>query len=292
MRCRTSTDQWHGEGMKPRSLLLDLFGDYLRYAGPEVRAGDLTTLLQTLGVEPATTRVTLSRLRQGGWFTTERSGRETRYRLTSELFDILDEGRARIFAPYREDWDGTWTQLVFRLPDSDRAARDHLKQQLEWSGFGPLTAGVWIAPRDAVDSAARLARDHSSAEIEVMHLTTGDVRADRRLLERCWDVDALDADYERFIADHRHLLRSAPVLDGPGALRARTALTSTYRHFPYRDPSVPAALRPAGWHGAEAHDLFLRVHEALGPAAAAYVGSVVGADLHALGAARGAFENV
>ena len=109
--------------IKPRQLVLDLFGDYLRYVD-EVQAGDIGALLSEFGVEPATSRVTLSRLRQEEWFTTRRAGRETFYRPTARLIDILDEGRERIFAPYPEEWDGAWTTVVFQLPEADRATRD------------------------------------------------------------------------------------------------------------------------------------------------------------------------
>ena len=61
--------------MKPRSIILDLFGDYLRYAGAEIKLGDMTKLLAVFGVEPATVRVSMSRLKKEGWFTTRRQQR-------------------------------------------------------------------------------------------------------------------------------------------------------------------------------------------------------------------------
>jgi phenylacetic acid degradation operon negative regulatory protein len=78
------------------------------------------------------------------------------------------------------------------------------------------------------------------------------------------------------MADHRALAESASSLDGRAAFTARIELVSTYRHFPFRDPSLPVDLRPPGWRGAAAHDLFLSLHDALAPAAAAYVAEVVG----------------
>jgi len=265
--------------VKPRSLILDLFGDYLRFAGSEVRAGDLVALLATLGVEPATTRVTLSRLKQESWFTTERVGRETVYRLSDELLGILDEGRERIFAPYQDVWDGSWTQVVFHLPDTDRSIRDQLKRKLAWLGFGPLTASTWMSPRSQLDHARALRAEFPAAHISVLLARSESIEDDRALVARCWDLDSLNSDYIDFIDAHRKLAIDANRLVGEEALRARVEIISTYRHFPFRDPSLPAPLRPTGWRGEEAHFLFMDVHDALEPAAVEYVGSVVGADL-------------
>ncbi|WP_243696077.1 PaaX family transcriptional regulator [Labedella phragmitis] len=265
--------------MKPRALILDMFGDYLRYVDSEVRASDLVTLLAALGVEPATTRVTLSRLRQEGWFTTRRVGRETIYRLSDELLVVLDEGRSRIFEPYADEWDGAWTQVIFQLDESDRSVREQLKKRLSWLGFGSLTMSTWLTPGDQRVRAHRLRGEFPSATVDVLLARSDSVDGDRSLADRCWDLVALNADYERFIVEHAVLGDSVAELDGAAALAARTELVSTYRHFPFRDPSLPLALRPAGWRGAHAHGLFLATHGALAPAATEYVESVIGAPI-------------
>ena len=265
--------------MKPRAVILDIFGDYLRYAGSEVRAGDLTVLLGALGVEPPTVRVTLSRLRAEGWFTRTRAGRETLYHLTDDIREVLDDGRARLFASYPEQWDGWWTEVVFQMPEGDRATRDRLKKRVAWMGFGALSASTWISPRASRAEARMVAREFPTATVDVLAMRTDDHELDRDLTRRCWDLDALNTDYARFISEHVGLARRTASLEGPEAFAARTELVSTYRHFPFRDPWLPGALRPRGWRGAEAHALFLDIHEALGPASNRYVASVVGEDI-------------
>jgi len=267
--------------MKPRALILDIFGDYLRYVDSEAKAGDLVVLLGSLGVEPAATRMTLSRLKQEGWFTTRRVGRETIYRLSDHLLEILDEGRARIFAEYEDAWDGWWTQVVFQTPESDRTAREQAKKKLAWLGFGPLTPSTWLSPRDVRADARRLQSEFTTASVDILASRTDDLELDRSLVARCWDLSRLESDYRRFIEDHRDLLGASEALEGAAALAVRTEIVSTYRHFPFRDPSLPVALRPEGWSGAAAHDLFLTVHRALAAAAVAYVSEVVGADVQA-----------
>lgn len=277
------------QSMKPRALILDIFGDYLRYVGSEVRASDLVTLLSALGVEASTTRVTLSRLKQEGWFSTARIGRETIYRLSDEMLDVLIDGRARIFQPYAEEWDGAWTQVVFQLDESDRTVRDQLKKRLAWLGFGPLTSSTWLAPNDRREQAGRLRQEFASATIDVLEMRSEGVESDRDLAARCWDLITLNDDYSQFIDEHLELATSFRDLTGPAALAARTELVSTYRHFPFRDPSLPVALRPHDWSGATAHSMFLAAHRSLAPAATVYVESVIGVRVDAADLVR---ENI
>lgn len=63
--------------MKPRSLVFDLFGDYLRYRGGEVRLRGLVALMACFGVPAATLRVVATRMRKEGWLESLREGRET-----------------------------------------------------------------------------------------------------------------------------------------------------------------------------------------------------------------------
>ncbi len=97
--------------MNARSLVFDLFGDYLRYRGGEVRLRDLVMLLGAFDVPEATARVTAARLRKEGWLEARRDGRETVYVLTERAWKLLDEGRGRIFARAPGPWDGRWTMV-------------------------------------------------------------------------------------------------------------------------------------------------------------------------------------
>jgi len=265
----------------PRSLILDLYGDYLRYVGPEVRLASITSLLGDFGVAPATVRVTMSRLKREEWFATRRVGRETAYALSKEMLDVLEDGRRRIFASPVEDWDGTWTMVIYQPSDSERHDRDRLRKALAWHGFGSLTTSTWLAPGDRRPAALTLRKGFSAEKIDILQCASDDQAADRDLARRCWDLDALAASYEEFIADHRPRLSNLAQLRGADALRARTAVIATFRHFPFLDPQLPADLQPAGWPGVEAHDLFRAIHAVLAPAAEEYVAEVLGVDVSA-----------
>ncbi|MFY0408725.1 PaaX family transcriptional regulator C-terminal domain-containing protein [Solicola sp. PLA-1-18] len=264
---------------RPRSLILDLFGDYLRYTDAEVRLGHLSTLMAEFGVAPATVRVTVSRLRREGWFTTRREGRETVYRLSESMLDVLETGRQRIFASAPTRWDGTWTMVIYQVSESERQGREHLRKQLAWHGFGPLTTSTWLAPGDRCDEISSVVAEVPSAQIDVMTCRTGDLDRDRDLAGRCWDLDTLAQEYRAFDDDSRHLLGHVDDLSGADALVTRTNLVTTYRHFPFQDPRLPPELRPSDWPGERAHELFTTAHDRLGPAAREHVAAVLGREV-------------
>jgi phenylacetic acid degradation operon negative regulatory protein len=265
----------------PRSLILDLYGDYLRYVGPEVRLSPLTALLEEFDIAPATVRVTMSRLRREGWFTTRRLGRETAYTLSDEMLGVLEDGRQRIFAPPSSDWDGAWTMVIYQLSESERHDRARLRKALSWHGFGSLTTSTWLAPGDRRREAAALTKDFSTEKIDILRCSSDGLDGDRDLASRCWDLEALAASYEEFNKANRPLLNDASRLTGADALRARTELIATFRHFPFLDPRLPTELRPADWPGVEAHTIFRAIHAALAPAAEGFVQQVIGAEVRA-----------
>lgn len=261
----------------PRSLVLNLFGDYLRYAGGEVKLGEPTALMVAFGVEPATIRVGMSRLKKEGWFTTRRDGRETVYALSDHMLDVLIQGRVRIFRRREEPWAGRWTMVIYQVPESERAVRDQLRKQLAWTGFGQLSPSTWLAPHNLSREAKVLASEYEIARMDILWCGSDDAEAARELAARCWDLDSLGRDYRNFLNTYAHLdnERGNSSKDGRQALVERTRITDDFRRFPFRDPELPHELQPEDWPGPAAFSLFSRVHEQLRPQANAYVESVI-----------------
>jgi phenylacetic acid degradation operon negative regulatory protein len=263
---------------KPRALILDLFGDYLRYAGSEVRLADITELLAVFDIEPATVRVNLSRLRKEGWFTTRRVGRETVYSLTPHMLEILNEGRERIFHRRGEEWEGRWTMAIYQVPEADRAVREQLRKQLAWHGFGQLSPSTWLSPHDLMAEVREIGAEYPSAKVDALWCGTGNVQEDRDLAARCWDLEQLGEDYQQFIrtyvASDNEVVNAGK--EGRTALIERMHLIGDFRRFLFRDPYLPRELQPDGWPSDEAYLLFGAVHRQLGPAATEFVSGVVG----------------
>lgn len=263
--------------MRPRAIVFDLFGDYVRYRGGRIGLRPLTDLLALFGVQSDAVRVVMSRLRREGWFTSERVGRQSVYVISDRTWALLDEGRARIFERAAASWAGQWYVVIYSVPETDRAARERLRKQLSWLGYGPLAASTWVCPHDRHDAAAAALADEPAARVDLLTARSRGRAADREMAARCWDLTALDRDYRRFLTTWSPRLADfeAGRVRGPDALVTRTRLVHAYRHFPFRDPDLPAELLPEQWSGHRAHRLFLAAYDALRAPAEDYFSAAV-----------------
>ncbi|MFI5625877.1 PaaX family transcriptional regulator C-terminal domain-containing protein [Nocardioides sp. NPDC051685] len=251
--------------MKPRSIVFDLFGDYVRYVGGEVRMRALVDLLAAFDVGDSTVRVVMNRLRKEQWFDARREGRETVFALNDRSWRMLDEGRERIFTRGSAEWDRRWSMVIYTVPESDRPLREELRKELAWLGFGTLTASTWLSPWDRLGMVEDRFGDRGGLRLDLLRCESAGLAKDREMAARCWDLVALDADYAAWLATYRPRMAAyrAGDLDPRDALVERMRLTHDYRLFPFRDPDLPGELLPAGWKGGEAHKLFLEAHELL-----------------------------
>jgi phenylacetic acid degradation operon negative regulatory protein len=251
--------------VKPRSIVFDLFGDYVRYRGGAARLRTLSTLLGCFDVGESTARVVLARLRKEGWFEARRDGRESLYALNAKSLRLLDEGRTRIFERVRGEWDRHWYLVIYSVPETNRAVRDHVRKELAWLGFGPLAASTYLCPHDRLQQVRETLADLPSVRLDMLRCQSGGLPVDREMAARCWDLDTLNTDYRALLRTYRARLPAyrANALSPQEALVERMRLTYDYRKFPFRDPDLPLELLPAGWVGREAHEMFLEAHELL-----------------------------
>jgi phenylacetic acid degradation operon negative regulatory protein len=263
--------------VKARSLVFDLFGDYLRYRDGAVRLRALVVLMAAHDIPEATVRVVVARMRGEAWLESERVGRETTYRLTDAAWALLDDGRARIFERARAPWDGYWHMLMYSVPETDRALREQLRKRLTWLGFGPLSPAIWVSPHDRTALIRSEFGDREGVTLDVFHSRSEGAHADRNIAERCWDLDVLKRDYDELLADYgpRLVGYRAGELSGREALVERMRLIHDYRMFPFRDPDLPPELLPVDWSGRAAHEMFLEAHNLLRAPAEAYVDKIL-----------------
>jgi phenylacetic acid degradation operon negative regulatory protein len=248
--------------VKARSLVFDLFGDYLRYRGGEARLRGLVALMGCFDVPEATVRVVVTRLRKEGWLASRREGRETVYSLTDAAWELLDEGRSRIFDRASGPWDGWWHMIIYSVPETERSLREQLRKKLAWLGFGPLSSSVWLSPHDRLDAVQQAFADEPAVRLDVFRSRSEGIASDRDIAARSWDLAGLDRDYAALLEDYRPRLPRyrAGELSGAEALVERMQLIHDYRHFPFRDPDLPPELLPDGWSGRRTHEVFLEAH--------------------------------
>ncbi|HLI24225.1 MAG TPA: PaaX family transcriptional regulator C-terminal domain-containing protein [Acidimicrobiales bacterium] len=243
-----------------RSLLLTVLGEWVLPGGGEAWTSALLAGLGAVGVEAVAARQAVARSAAAGLLASEKVGRRTRWALTEEARRLLDEGTRRIygFATAEPEWDGRWVLLLTSVPEASRHLRYRLRTRLGWAGFGALSPGCWISPWvDRQAAAAAVVADLGLAGAAVSFVATlGSLGDARQMAAQAWDLKAVDADYQGFIAVHG---RQQPATD-EAAFGALTLMVDEWRHFPSRDPVLPTGLLPAGWKGREAARLFHALH--------------------------------
>jgi ring-1,2-phenylacetyl-CoA epoxidase subunit PaaA len=255
-----------GRGPSARPLLLTVLGDLVLPSGGRVWLGTLTAAMEELGVSATATRQALRRLVAQDLVTPERHGRLAAYALTPAGRRRLEEAADRIYGRRTLTWDGRWRLLTYSFAESDRAARDALRRELGWLGYGSLGTGLWICPWDhGTRLDAVLAKHGAAGGVETFtSQLDGD---DRQLAARAYDLTELRAAHRAFLddledADDPDALTS---LDDRDAFRARVELVHRWRKFLFLDPGLPPSLLPTDWLGDRAAQVFVQRYRALEP---------------------------
>lgn len=263
--------------LRPRTLLLSLYGAYLRDLGGWAAVADLISLMGDLDVAAPSVRSAISRMKQAGTLAAEQRDGVAGYVLSEDAVAMLRDGDQLIYQAI-EPGNGEWTMVVYSVPETERARRHELRTRLGRLGFGQLSPGVWIAPGAATD---RLAAMLHGTGLD-RYVTTWTSRPDdpasiEARIDDAWDLDALAAAYRAFIREYGPTL--AVVEDDRSAFATYLRLLSHWRRLPFMDPGLPTSLLPGSWPGGEARRLFAHARDTLEAPGRRHVEATVGTTL-------------
>lgn len=271
--------------LRPRALLLTLYGAYLRDLGGWAAVADLVALLEDVDVGAHSTRSAISRMKQAGFLAADRRHGVAGYALTDEATAMLSDGDELIYQSIESaDADAEWAMVVYSVPESERSQRHQLRSRLSWLGFGQLSSGVWIAPSN---TARRLSPMLQTTGLD-RYVTTwigrpGDPSSIERWVSEAWDLAGLAASYREFVMAHEPVVSALEdeAADDRDAFAAYIRLLSHWRRLPFMDPGLPSEFLPSPWPGTEAREVFVRAREALEPRGRRHVtASIQAAELH------------
>jgi len=247
-----------------RGLLFTVLGEFVLPGGELAWTSAFIEALRRLGVEEKASRQAIMRTAADGWLSAERVGRRTQWRLTESAEKLLTEGTERIygFTGSTTGWDRRWLLVMARAPETDRAARHHLRTRLAWAGLGSPAPGLWISPHaDRVHEVEQVLRD--ADVIDDARIFVADYRGGgdiNSMISQAWDLEAIDAAYRAFVSDFARSSAADPM--------ARTIeLVHAWRRFPGIDPTLPRELLPRSWSGDRAAAVFADRHARWAPAA-------------------------
>jgi phenylacetic acid degradation operon negative regulatory protein len=266
----------------PRAATLTLYGDYVLHRGGEIGIGSLVRLLGNFGLSEQAIRSAVSRMCRSGLLKAKRSHRKSYYSLTDEGHSLLTEGAQRIFRREESRWDGNWNIVTYSIPESMRQARDRLRLELGWMGYGALGEATWISPYDLTREVKSLLKRLNIEEY--VHIFTAQHQGStdpREIVSHCWDLGKIHQKYVDFLneyrpklEEHRKRLEAGETIEPSECFVARFKLIHEYRKLPFFDPNLPLELLPENWLRPQAAALFDEYHGLLTEKANAYFDSV------------------
>jgi phenylacetic acid degradation operon negative regulatory protein len=263
--------------------MLTLYGGYVRERGGEIGIGSLIKLLANFGLSEQSIRSAVSRMCHIGLLKARKDGSKSYYSLTREGTNLLSKGAQRIYARKQEKWDGFWSTVVYYIPEEKRQARDQLRQELNWIGYGPLTTATWISPNDASQEVEELAMKLKVKEyIQIFQAKHKGCSDDKSLIRRGWDLKRIHKRYMDFVEQFQPRLeelservKKGQYVEPSECFVQRFNLIEAYRRLPYFDPDLPEELLPGDWLRSKARSVFDQYHDLLTEKANSYFDSVL-----------------
>ena len=259
--------------VRAKSLLITIFGDTLEPRGDGVWLSSLIRLAKPIGISERLVRTSVYRLTQEKWLARTSLGRRSYYQLTEAGHRQFANAEHRIYGGSNRRWDGQWRVVIVPPKSISVSARNQIRKELKWQGFGTLTADVLIHPTaDLEPVRAMLAHRNLTGKVKVIcGNSVGDSESPSELLNRCFNLDSIEREYDRFNQRLEDLWRATrrerKNIDGEAAFIGRTLLIHEYRRILLHDPDVPEALLPGNWPGAEARKRCARIYLSLCKAA-------------------------
>ena len=240
---------------RPQDAILTLYGDYLLKRGGEIGVGSLIELLGNLGLSQQAVRSAVSRMCRAGLLKVRRVGRKGYYSLTEDGHLLLTKGAQRIFERKNSHWDGSWNIVTYSIPEQKRPARDRLRLELGWMGYGALTEATWISPYDLTKEVEELGDRLEIRDcIQVFQGRNQGFTDPGKMVSLGWDLSRIHQKYASFIQKYQPKLeshlgrrRAGETIEPSECFVERFGLIHEYRKLPFFDPDLPVELLPENW---------------------------------------------
>ncbi len=241
------------------SMIISIFGDCIAPRGGELWMGNITQIMEMMGVNSGVVRTAMSRLASDGWLERTRIGRNSFYRLTKMGREAFDQATPRIYARGPVNGNGNWITAVL----SDGEDRAERREKLVAQGFGVIAPNVLIKPDTGGYSPV------SNDKIVYMQSSAPPEKA-LQLAGQAWNLDNLQRGYNDFIETYQSLgdllgpnTKDTPEVSSRSALIIRIMLIHDLRRLVLRDPELPQQALPGNWAGSIARELAATIYNAL-----------------------------
>ena len=254
----------------PRESILDLYGSFVRDFGGWIAVADLVRLLDTLGIDGASTRSAVSRMKRSGLLQSSPRDGSAGYSLTVGATEWFADGDQRILHRRGTVEHTSWVLVSFSVPEEERMRRYLIRSRLSALGFGQAAGGLMIAPVAVMAETERTLRREGLEPFVTLWIANHvGFTSTADMVASAWDLPAIRAAYDAYIASQSPVLTrlDAVVYDDREAFRHYVANVYAWRALPYLDPGLPLPALPEGWPSADASELFDSLASRLRPGA-------------------------
>lgn len=239
-----------------------------------IRADDVYRVAEASGQSAEQVRSCLRRLVSEGLYERSGSGRLAVFTPTAAGAASLGTRLRRVRLSFAQDaagrgWDRHWRVVAFAVPESNRAARDVLRERIRELGGAPIQGGLYVSPHAWNRDVRRVAADLGVADNLTLATTDdleiGGERDPRQIAAMLWPIDEVGTAYERFVDSYRHLPSELESLRQDRGRVSDTelfprmlAMGVAHDEISALDPFLPPELLPRPWAGRVARELVVR----------------------------------
>jgi len=270
-----------------RTILFSFYADYLslfwRTRDKEVGIGSIVKLLGNFSISEPSVRITVSRMCKEGLLKSRRKGLKSYYSLTDYGLRIASKRADRLFRDNKSAWNGTWSIVVYSIPEKGRPARNKLRAMLKSYGYVPLSDSTWISPTDSFSEIEDFVNDLKINDyVQIYDAKHRGFTDPKKLIERNWDLKNINAHYKKFIKkfqpmldDYKNGIQNGILPESSKCFVDASNLVRKYRDLPFMDPGLPVEIIGKDWLRSRADELFLEYYSLLSQGAMEYAKSVM-----------------
>lgn len=186
-----------------------------------------------------------------------------------DLIKITGKGKRRLprikeklnyRLPY---WLGSWTMLIFDIPETDKKKRDQLRYRLKKYNFGMIQSSIWISPHDMPEDLRSFIKERDlNKRVKTFAFSVKKDDLDS-LIRQAWEMKKLNKKYESYVENAKERFELVKDYNWKSSDIKRKALKvlaqefkEKYHKLQKNDPKLPRSILSNKWQGFRAHHIY------------------------------------
>ncbi len=186
-----------------------------------------------------------------------------------DLIKITGKGKRRLprikekldyHLPY---WLGSWTMLLFDIPETDKKKRDQLRYRLKKYNFGMVQSSIWISPHDMPKDLKTFIKESDLRKrIKTFSFSVKKDDLDS-LIKQAWEIKKLNSKYEKYVENAKKRFKlvndyswKSSDIKSKALMVLAEEFKERYHKLQKNDPKLPRSILSNKWQGFRAHHIY------------------------------------